>query len=275
MEKTVLLTGASSGIGLCSANYLRSKGFTVLATARKPEDLKRLEEDGFETFELDVTSSTQIEQVVAKIAARKGGTLYGLVNCAGYAQLGSLEDISRDVMRAQFETNVFGLHELTIRVLPIMRKQGYGRIIHISSSFGLMAIRFWGTYCASKYAVEALGDSLRLELRGTHIYVSLIEPGPIATHFMERARKDFNAEVNVADSFQEQEYKRFVPDLGLDNIEWFRGQPIQVAKKIYHALSSKKPKIRYYITIPTYTSMLAKRFLPGRVVDFILSKLLN
>lgn len=184
-DRAVLITGCSSGIGLCAAEGLKKRGYRVFATARKDADVKRLESRGLESLKLDLTDTDSIAAAVGEISERTGNRLYGLFNNGGYGQPGAVEDLTTDVLRAQFETNFFGSHELTRRVLPVMRIRGEGRIVQNSSVLGLITLKYRGAYNASKFALEGFSDTLRQELRGTNIHVSLIEPGPILSRFRE------------------------------------------------------------------------------------------
>ncbi|MEE8624625.1 MAG: SDR family NAD(P)-dependent oxidoreductase, partial [Acidiferrobacterales bacterium] len=190
-DKSILITGCSTGIGLCLARGLRERGYRVIATTRKPADAAKLARSGLEALPLDLDSSESIEQAVDEVRRRASGTLFGLINNGAYGQPGAVEDLTRDTLRSQFETNLFGTQELTNRILPIFRAQGCGRIIQISSMLGFVCLAYRGAYNASKYALEALSDTLRLELRGTGIYVSLIEPGPIQSDFRKNAYAAF------------------------------------------------------------------------------------
>ncbi|MDQ3582602.1 MAG: SDR family NAD(P)-dependent oxidoreductase, partial [Pseudomonadota bacterium] len=176
-DRSVLVTGASSGIGYTVAQGLCARGYRVIASARKQEDVQRLSAEGFTAVQLDLANSASIRAAVETTLAHTGGRIYGLFNNGGFGQLGALEDITREALRAQFEVNVFGAHELTRLILPVMRAQGQGRIIQNSSLLGLVALKYRGAYSASKFALEALSDTLRQELRGTGIRVVLIEPG--------------------------------------------------------------------------------------------------
>ena len=184
-ERTVLITGCSSGIGLASAREMKTRGWRVFATARKPEDIARLKAEGFDSLYLDYAEPKSIAAAADQVLQATGGTLDALFNNGAYGQPGAFEDLKPDVLRAQFEANFFGWHDLTARIIPAMRAQGAGRIVFCSSVFGFIAAPYRGAYCASKFAVEALADTLRLELAGTGIKVSLIEPGPIASRFLE------------------------------------------------------------------------------------------
>src|SRR3990172_3235764 len=185
--KAILITGCSSGIGRCVAEGLQQKGYQVFATARKAGDVDKLRRQGFSSLQLDLCDPGSIRQAVDGVLEKTDGKLYALFNNGGYGQLGALEDVSYDVLRAQFDTNLFGCHELTRLVIPVMRRQGYGRIIQNSSLLGFVALPYRGPYNATKFAIEGWADTLRLELHNTGIYVSLIEPGPILTRFRANA----------------------------------------------------------------------------------------
>jgi len=274
MQKSILITGCSSGIGKATALFLRDKGYRVFATARKPEDVLALKQVGFESFLLDVRQPEQILSVINTIKTLTGGHLYALCNNAGYAQPGALEDIDRKNLRDQFETNVFGLHDLTRLTLPIFREQGYGRIIHLGSILGIISLPFRGAYNASKYAVEGLADTLRLELRDTQIYVSIIEPGPIETAFRDNALSAYQGHIEPSTSAYRETYKRFLSNFMRDKNQLsFSEHPEAVAKIIYHALESSHPKPHYLVTKPAYLLSFLKRVLPTRWLDFLLSSI--
>jgi NAD(P)-dependent dehydrogenase (short-subunit alcohol dehydrogenase family) len=187
-ERSILITGCSSGIGLASAREMKARGWRVFATARKPEDIARLKDEvGVESLYLDYAEPGSIAEAAEHVLAATGGKLTALFNNGGYGQPGAVEDLKPDVLRAQFEANVFGWHDLTSRVIPSMREQGEGRIVFCSSVLGLLAAPYRGAYCASKFAIEALADTLRMELAATGIKIVLIEPGPIASRFVEHA----------------------------------------------------------------------------------------
>ena len=269
--KTVLITGCSSGIGFCAANQLQQRGYRVFAGVRKAQDKSRLEAAGLTAVLLDLNDSSSIRAALEWVLAQTGGVLDALINNAGYAQPGAVEDVSREALRVQFETNVFGLQELTNGVIPVMRRQGQGRIINLSSILGLVALAYRGAYCASKFALEALTDSLRLELAGSGIKVSLIEPGPVATAFRDSARAAYEQNIVVGQSSHQAHYANL-----LNNMEEFKASsrftlaPEAVVKRLIHALESPRPKIRYYVTAPAYLLMVLKRLLPGRCLDVLL-----
>ena len=177
--QSILITGCSSGIGHAAAHALAARGWRVFATARAEADVERLREEGLEALALDLADSASIEAAVEEVRERTGGRLTALFNNGAYGQPGAVEDLSRAVLREQLETNLLGTHELTTRVLPMMRAQGHGRIVQNSSVLGLAALPYRGAYVCSKFALEGLTDTLRQELTGSGIHISLIQPGPI------------------------------------------------------------------------------------------------
>jgi NAD(P)-dependent dehydrogenase (short-subunit alcohol dehydrogenase family) len=271
-DKTVLITGCSSGIGYASAKMLKEKGWRVFATVRKDADIVRLEAEGFEVFRLDYTEPVTISECVAEVAERSQGKLFALFNNGAYGQPGALEDISRSALTAQFEANVFGWHELTRDCLKLMRANGGGRIVNNSSVLGLTAMKWRGAYCASKFAIEAMSDTLRLELKGTGIHVSLIEPGPIATRFVEHALEAFERNVDEESSHYRDAYVRQRQRLNGGGTRRFKLPPEAVARKLLHALESRNPKRRYYVTVPTYVMAWARWLLPPPALDRFLDK---
>ena len=274
MKKNILMTGCSSGIGLCAAQTLQQRGYRVFAGVRKEADQQRLQDQGIQSVLLDVNDSQSIIDALNSVLIEFGGRLDALCNNAGFAQPGAVEDISRAALRAQFETNVFGLQELTNRVIPIMRKQGSGRIINISSVLGFVSMAYRGAYCASKYAVEALSDALRLELEGSGIRVILIEPGPIVSAFRDTARIQYEQHVDVDNSIHQASYACMMKNIEqMKETSRFTLQPDSVVQKIIHALESPRPKIRYYVTLPTYGLAILKRLLPSACFELILRKI--
>lgn len=272
-KKSILITGCSSGIGLCVARGLKSRGYRVFATARKARDVQQLEADGFESLQLDLADSDSIATAVDEILERTGGTLDALFNNGAYGQPGAVEDLSRDVLRAQFETNLFGWHELTNRVLPVMRRQGHGRIVQNSSVLGFVALRYRGAYNASKYALEGLSDTLRLELAGTDIHVSLVEPGPVSSRFRENALRAFQENIDPESSVHRDRYLAMEARLKTKGpVVPFTLPPEAVLKKVIHALESRRPRARYYVTFPTYLFGFMKRLLSTRLLDKLLNK---
>jgi NAD(P)-dependent dehydrogenase (short-subunit alcohol dehydrogenase family) len=271
-DRTILITGCSSGIGYASAKMLKDKGWRVFATVRKDADIVRLESEGFEVLRLDYTEPLTISECVAALAERTDGKLFALFNNGAYGQPGALEDISRAALTAQFEANVFGWHELTRDCLKLMRANGAGRIVNNSSVLGLTAMKWRGAYCATKFAIEALSDTLRLELQGSNIHVSLIEPGPIATRFIEHALEAFDRNVDVDSSHYRDAYARQRQRLNSGGARRFKLPPEAVARKLLHALESRKPRRRYYVTVPTYVMAWARRLLPPPALDRLLDK---
>jgi NAD(P)-dependent dehydrogenase (short-subunit alcohol dehydrogenase family) len=272
-DRTVLITGCSSGIGECVAHGLAGRGYRVLATARREEDVRRLQAAGLESFQLDVAEPASVEAGVEQTLQRTGGTLYALFNNGAYGQPGAVEDLTRDVLREQFETNLFGWHDLTRQVLPVMRRQGYGRIIQNSSVLGFVALAYRGAYNASKYALEGLSDTLRLELRGTGIHVSLVQPGPITSRFRPNAYLAYQRNIDPGISVHRERYEGMEQRLTKEGpVVPFTLPPEAVLKKVIHALESPRPKARYRVTFPTYLFATLKRILPDRAMDRILAK---
>jgi short-subunit dehydrogenase len=271
-RKTVLVTGCSSGIGLATAELLRTHGWTVFPTARTPADLDMLRAAGFDAIELDVVSSELIIAARDSVLQKTGGTLSALVNNAGFGMPGAIEDLSRDAMRNQFEVNLFGLQELTNLFIPIFRAQGHGRIVNVSSVVGRLSLPFMGIYSASKFALEAISDAMRVELSGNQITVSLIEPGPIQTHFSTHCAESGLEQLTTETSRFDKAYKQYFDKRrnGGTREDRFRLPPEAVAKKILHALESSRPKIRYRVTIPAYMGDWIARFVPRAFVDYLM-----
>ncbi|MDR9437284.1 MAG: SDR family oxidoreductase [Thiohalophilus sp.] len=273
-RKSILITGCSSGIGLCVARGLRERGYRVFATARREADVAKLNAEGLESLRLDLDDSDSINAAVDEVLERTGGTLYALFNNGAYGQAGAVEDLRREVLRRQFETNLFGWHELTNRVLPVMRRQGYGRIIQNSSILGLIALPFRGAYNASKYALEGLSDTLRLELRGTDIHVSLIEPGPITSHFRANSFAAYQKNIDRDSSPFRDHYLAMEQRLTKKGPAVpFTLPPEAVLKRVLHALESRHPRPRYYVTFPTYLFGYLKRLLSTRLLDKLLARI--
>ena len=273
MNKSILITGCSTGIGYVTAHKLRERGYRVFATARRAESVAMLQAEGFESLQLDLDDSNSIQQAFAEIMQRTGNELFALFNNGAYGIPGAVEDLSRAALRAQFETNVMGWLELTNLVLPIMRNQGYGRIIQNSSVLGFAAMPFRGAYNASKFAIEGLTDTLRLELMGTQIYVCLIEPGHISTQFRANALKALQKFIPVEQSVHREKYQAVLSRLNKPGPAVpFTQPPEAVAKRVVEALEAKVPQPRYYVTFPTYLFGFLKRVLSIRLLDRILAK---
>jgi len=269
--RSVLITGCSSGIGLCLALGLKKAGYRVFATARKSNDVEKLKQLGFESHQLDLTSSESIKLAMNEIYSQTD-TLYGLIHNGAYGQVGALEDISREVLEAQFQANVFGWHELTNLVLPVMRKNNSGRVIYLSSVLGFVAMPFRGPYNASKFAIEGLVDTLRLELINTNIQLSLVQPGPIDSQFRANAYLAFEDNVNMDNSNYQANYQGMIERLNSSKLATFTLAPESILSCVLHALEAPKAKIHYRVTFPTKLFALLKRILPSRILDKILSK---
>lgn len=266
--KSVLVTGCSSGIGLCIAEGLKQKNYNVIVTARKQKDIDALTEAGFEAIKLDLADTNSIHAAVDKLLSKTGGKLFGLVNNAAYGLSGAIEDLPIDALRKQFETNVFGTQELTNLIIPIMRKQNEGRIVQISSVLGFVTMKYRGAYCASKYALESLSDAMRYELNDTGIKISLVEPGPIKSEFRNNVVANFNKVIDKKKSLHADAYNKMESEVGKPVP--FTLDPEAVLKRVIHALESERPKARYYVTFPTYLFAFLKRLFPGALLDKIL-----
>jgi NAD(P)-dependent dehydrogenase (short-subunit alcohol dehydrogenase family) len=268
---SILITGCSSGIGLCVAKGLQQRGYRVFATARRDDSVEKLRAMGLESLRLDLDDSTSIRAAVADILDRTGGTLDALFNNGAFGLAGAVEDLSRDAIRAQFETNLFGWLELTNLVLPVMREQGHGRIIQNSSILGLVAMPYRGAYNASKFALEGISDTLRLELRGSGIHLSLIEPGPILSNFRANSLIALEKYIHIEHSVHAEFYRRVLARLKKQGAAVpFTLPPEAVLDKAIHALESRRPRARYYVTVPTHVFALLKRVLPVRMLDRLL-----
>ncbi|MDD2722473.1 MAG: SDR family NAD(P)-dependent oxidoreductase [Methylovulum sp.] len=272
--KIVLITGCSSGIGYVAAQQLKQRGHYVIATARKPADVSRLVAEGFSAVQLDLADSLSIQKAVGEVLALTAGKIDALFNNAAFGQPGAVEDLSREVLRCQFETNLFGTHELTNLLLPVMRQQGHGRIIYNSSILGLVAMPYRGAYNASKFALEGLADTLRLELHDTNIHISLIEPGPILSDFRKNAFDLYKKNIDPNRSYHQKTYKSMEARLQKEGAAAPFTLPAEaVAKKAIHAIESKRPQIRYYVTFPTYLLAFLKGILPISWLDNLLRKM--
>ncbi len=272
--RSILITGCSSGIGLDAARTLRARGWRVFATCRQEVDCDRLRGEGLESFRLDYADEASIADAVTEVVARTGGTLDALYNNGAFACPGAVEDLPRGALRAIFETNLFGYHDLTRRVIPLMRAQGHGRIINCSSVLGLVGMTWRGAYVATKFAMEGLTDVLRIEMRGTGIDIILIEPGPITTRIRENAIPHFEKWVDWQASARSDQYKTLRGRLyGVKaKKDAFELGPEAVTAKLVHALEAKRPKARYYVTTPTYLMGALRRVLPTRALDWLIAR---
>lgn len=268
MSKVILITGCSTGIGYDAVFSLQKRGHRVIASCRKAEDLQRLKDQGIEAVLLDVSNSESIQTAFQQVLLLTKGRLDVLINNAGYGQAGALEDVSRDLIKQQFETNVFGLHELTSLVIPIMRKQGAGRIINVSSILGIISMPFRGAYNASKYAVEGLSDTLRLELHSSGIQVITIEPGPIESKFRDNVVDGSLSAIDIHKSYFHKQYQAMLADYKQKKLESvFTKKTQAVVDCFIHAIESKSPRAKYGVTLPTHFIIFLKRILTTKMLD--------
>ncbi|OOZ37999.1 SDR family oxidoreductase [Solemya elarraichensis gill symbiont] len=273
MSQSILITGCSSGIGHHVAHALQARGYRVFATARNNEDIARLTSEGLETLYLEYADSDSIRATANHVLEQTDGKLYALFNNGAYGQPGAVEDLSREALKAQFEANFFGWHELTCALLPSMRQQQTGRIIQNSSVLGFAAMAYRGAYNASKFAIEGLTDTMRLELQGSGVHVSLIEPGPIVSKFRDNGYKMFKKYINADKSIHKEAYEGMIRRLTTEGpVAPFTLPPDAVHEKVVHALESKHPKERYYVTKPTWIMGITKRILSTRQMDKLLTK---
>lgn len=275
MTKSVLITGCSSGIGHDAAHGLKARGWRVLATCRQEKDCARLRDEGLESFRLDYADEDSLGAAVAEALGRTGGTLDALFNNGAFACPGAVEDLPRGALRAIFETNLFGVHDLTRRLIPAMRAQGGGRIVNCSSVLGFTALRWRGAYVATKFAMEGLTDVLRIEMRDTPIEVVLIEPGPITSKIRENAVPHFERWIDWRASARAAQYEAtllkrlYAPKTGPDPFEL---PASAVTARLVHALESRRPRPRYYVTTPTHAMGALRRLLPTRALDWVLAR---
>ena len=271
--KSILITGCSSGIGYHCAKELQKSGYKVIATCRKNEDVERLSEQGLTCIKLDLADQTSIDQGFKKALDMCDGQLDVLFNNGAYGQPGAVEDLPTDTLRAQFEVNFFAWHHLTNLAIKHMRSKGHGRIIHNSSVLGFVALPYRGAYNASKFALEGLTDTLRMELADTNIHISLIEPGPIASKFRDNAKQAFIKNISIEESAHNDNYRAQLNRLESQTApQKFTLGPEAVLEKLLHAMNAEKPKPRYYVTFPTYFMGVMRRILSTRLLDKILIK---
>ncbi len=273
MARSILITGCSSGIGYAAAHALRARGWRVFASCRKPEDCARLTAEGLESLPLDLADPDSIAAAVAEVLRQTGGTLDALYNNGAFACPGAVEDLPRGALAELFETNVFGTHDLTRRIIPVMRAQGHGRIVTCSSVLGLVGAKWRGAYVASKFALEGLTDVLRIEMRDTGVKVILIEPGPVTSKIRENAIPQFERWIDWQASARAEQYRalrhRLYESRGPDPFEL---PATAVAAKLIRALESPRPRARYYVTTPTYLMGALRRLLPTRTLDWLIAK---
>ncbi|MBZ4689934.1 MAG: short-chain dehydrogenase [Cereibacter sp.] len=272
--KSVLITGCSSGIGLDAARALQRRGWRVFATCRQEADCERLRAEGLESFRLDLADEASIAEAVAETLRRTGGTLDALYNNGAFACPGAVEDLPRGALREIFEVNLFGTHDLTRRVIPVMRAQGHGRIVTCSSVLGLVGYQWRGAYVATKFALEGLTDVLRMEMADTPIKVILLEPGPVSSRIRKNSIAAFERWIDWKASARAAQYqtsllKRLYEERGPDRFEL---PPSAVSTKLIEALEHPRPAPRYFITTPTHLMNIARRLLPTRALDWVISR---
>ncbi len=271
--RSILITGCSSGIGYDAAHGLAKRGWRVFATCRAEVDCERLRAEGLESFRLDYADEASLSTAVEEVRSRTGGTLDALFNNGAFACPGAVEDLPRDALRAIFEVNLFGYHDLTRRIIPLMRAQGHGRIVNCSSVLGLVGMKWRGAYVATKFAMEGLTDVLRIEMAGTGIYPILIEPGPITSHIRANAIPHFNRWIDWKSSARKEEYGPLVYRLyeqrGPDRFEL---PAAAVTAKLIRALEARRPRARYFVTTPTYLMAVLRRILPTRLLDWVIAR---
>ncbi|MDC0738415.1 SDR family NAD(P)-dependent oxidoreductase [Cognatishimia sp. SS12] len=274
MTKSILITGCSSGIGHNAAIGLSARGWRVFAACRKEEDCQRLRDMGLESPRIDYQDHDSIRRGLAEVLTATGGTLDALFNNGAFGVPGAVEDLPTDALRSIFEANVFGWHDLTRQVIPVMRAQGHGRIINNSSVLGLVPLGWRGAYVATKYALEGLTDVLRIEMRDTPIHICLLEPGPVTSNIRKNSIPHFERWIDWQASPRAQQYetrllKRLYEDRGPDPFEL---PPEAVTRKLVHALTARRPRPRYYITTPTYFMGAMRRLVPTRTLDWLIAK---
>lgn len=264
-DRSILITGASSGIGLCAATSMAARGWRVFATVRREADAARLAAiAGVTPLVMDYADPEAVAACVDAVLSATGGRLDALYNNGAGALPGALEDITRAQLTALVESNVLGWHDLTRRIVPAMRAAGGGRIVFCSSVLGFMSMPHRGAYSVTKYAVEALADSYRLELAGSGVSVSTIEPGPIRTGFVRKSLDAFAASVDVEGSVHRDDYRRRLAGMS-GRPSPLSKPPEAVVRCLIHACESRRPKPIYRVTLPTAVASLAKRLMPTRL----------
>ncbi|WP_120502450.1 SDR family NAD(P)-dependent oxidoreductase [Roseovarius sp. EL26] len=273
-QKSILITGCSSGIGYDAAHGLRARGWRVFASCRKKLDCQRLHDEGFDSPLIDYQDEATITSGLNEVLEATGGTLDAVFNNGAFACPGAVEDLPSDALRDIFQANFFGWHELSRQVIPVMRAQGHGRIVQCSSVLGFVTLPWRGAYNATKFAVEGLTDTLRVEMRDTDIKVVLIEPGPVTSDIRKNAIPHFERWIDWENSPRKAQYevglrKRLYGPAGKDAFEL---PASAVTKKLAHAIESPRPRARYYVTTPTYIMGTLRRLLPTKALDWVLAK---
>lgn len=273
MTKSILITGCSSGIGLDAVRTMKARGWRVIATARSPEDIARLQsEEGVEVVQLELADPKSIAECAAAVLALTGGKIDALFSNAAHGQPGAVEDLTPELLRHQLEVNVIGTHDLTRRFIPTMRKQGSGRIVQCSSILGFVSVSYRGAYCASKHALNGLTNALRMELEGTGIKVTLIEPGPIRSRFVEHAMNNLINNIDIENSPHRDLYHARLEGMRQGGKSFFKLEPSAVSKRLIHALESPSPRRRYYVTTPTYLAAIFNRVMPPAAAEYFAKK---
>jgi NAD(P)-dependent dehydrogenase (short-subunit alcohol dehydrogenase family) len=273
MPRSVLITGCSSGIGLDACRTMKARGWRVIATARKPEDIERLKtQEGVEALYLELADPASIAACADAALELTGGKLDAIFSNAAYGQPAAVEDLSADLLRQQIEVNLIGTHDLTRRLIPSMRRNGDGRIVQCSSILGFVAVAYRGAYCASKFALEGLTNAMRLELAGSGIKVSLIEPGPIRTRFVDSALAKLLENIDIDHSPHRDVYNMRIERMKAGGPSIFKMEPAAVTKRLIHALESPRPRRRYYVTVPTYLAAIFQRVLPQAASEYFAKK---
>lgn len=269
MTRSILITGCSSGIGRAAVHTMRERGWRVIATARTADDIARLKNfDGVDALRLELNDPQSIATCAIRALELTRGSLTALFNNAAYGQPGAVEDLSPALLREQFEVNVIGTHDLTRRLIPAMRKNGEGRIVNCSSVLGLVSAPYRGAYCASKFALEALTTALRLELEGSGISVSLIDPGPIRSRFVEHVAARLVETIDIDNSPHRTAYRERLEAFQAGGTNRFKLEPEAVTKRLVHAVESSRPRRHYYVTVPTYMAAAMRRLLPEFASDY-------
>lgn len=271
VRRCVLVTGCSSGIGLATAEVLKAHGWHVIPTARKDADLAMLTDKGFKPVALDLADSSSVAKAVDAAIALSEGGIGALVNNAGVAQYGAVEDLTREALEQQFAVNTVGMQDLTNRLIPHFRAMGKGRIVNVSSVYGRVTAPMVGAYCASKYAMEALSDAMRVELRSEQIAVCIIEPGPILSRFRSNSADHSTSSISMGQGRYRGKYERRMEKAKRpQKKDIFTKPPEAVAVKIVHALESRRPRTRYCVTVPAYLGAFLRRVAPDRLLDRLL-----
>lgn len=273
MTRSILITGCSSGIGLDAVRVLKARGWRVIATARTPEDIARLKADeGVEALHLELADPKSIAACADAVLGMTGGKLDALFSNAAHGQPGAVEDLTPDLLRHQMEVNLIGTHDLTRRFIPSMRASGSGRIVQCSSILGFVAVSYRGAYCASKHALEGLTNALRMELEGTGVKVTMIEPGPIRSRFVETALANLLANIDIDNSPHRDIYRARIEGMKAGGKSFFKLEPSAVSKRLIHALESPRPRRRYYVTTPTYLAAIFQRVMPPFAAEYFAKK---